>query len=276
MKKDPIIIGEFADLIHLDFKQRFELSDSDELVIGLKEMLCEVFDTLDFAFFVSPIDKEIAVKELGLSQNKAQVLYEAADRDAPCKSRYSQLPNNACYLGALASWENPGLFVSSYIYASNCDRKIVYSVIGDGPLFSELKESAKKSNRILFYGWRPYAEALRIASNSDLGVIATSKIRAMPSKLFVYSSLGLPVVSLEGMWWSEHFVKRYNIGYIASPSSEGIGEAIKLALQNPAELEYRGRQARKLIEEEYNWDTRTLKMLTVFHKLMGTKISLTP
>jgi glycosyltransferase involved in cell wall biosynthesis len=268
MKKDPIIIGEFADLIHLDFKQRFRLEDSDGLVCGLKEMLCEVFEGLDFAFFVSPIDKEIAVKELGLSQNKAQTIYEAADRDAICKSHYNQSPNSVCYLGALASWENPDLFVLSYQHASKCNSKIVYSIVGDGPFAKETKNRAKKNNHILFYGWRPYSEALRIAANSDLGVIASSKIRAMPSKLFVYSSLGLPVVSLEGMWWSEDFVKRFNIGYLASPSPESLGNVIKQALQNPDELEKQGSRARKLIEEEYNWDSRTNKMLQVYENLM--------
>ena len=106
-----------------------------------------------------------------------------------------------------------------------------------------------------------------MASNTDIGVIASTKNRAMPSKLFVYASLGLPVVSIEGMWWSEQFVKRYDIGYLTSPNPKDMGSAIKQALQNPTELENKGKKARKLIQDEYNWDSRITKMLGVYEKL---------
>ena len=268
MAKDPIVVGEFADLIHLDFMERFNLKYSDELVVRTKEMLCEVFDKLDFAFFVSPVDREIAVKELGLNPNKAQVLYEAADIDVPFKSEYSQFPRNVGYLGVLASWENPNLLISSYQNASRNFDRLDYTIIGAGPLMGQARKMAKASPGISFCGWHPYAEALKLASNTDIGVIASTKTRAMPSKLFVYASLGLPMVSIEGMWWSEYFVKRCGIGYLASPSSEGIGNAIQQALQDPAELERRGKQARKLITDEYNWYTRTNKMFKVYENLV--------
>ena len=70
------------------------------------------------------------------------------------------------------------------------------------------------------------------------------------------------------MWWSEYFVKRCGIGYLASPSPEGIGNAIQQALQDPDELERRGKQARKLITDEYNWYTRTNKMFKVYENLV--------
>ncbi len=268
MEKEPIVVGEFADLIHLDFMERFNLKSSDELIVRTKEMLCEVFDKLDFAFFVSPVDREIAVKELGLNPNKTKVLYESADIDVPFKLNYSQSPRNVGYLGVLASWENPNLLISSYQYASNNVNNVDYTIIGAGPLIGQARKMAKNNPRISFCGWHPYAEALKLASNTDIGIIASTKTRAMPSKLFVYASLGLPIVSLEGMWWSEYFVKRCGIGYLAPPSPEGIGNTIQQALQDPAELEHRGKQARKLIKDEYNWHTRMSKMFKVYENLV--------
>jgi glycosyltransferase involved in cell wall biosynthesis len=269
MKKEPIIVGEFADLIHLDFKERFKLKDTDELVVGTKELLCEALDKIDFAFFVSPIDREIAIRELGIHPNKTLLLYEAADKNAPYMSSYRQAPNNICYLGVLASWENPALLIAGYENAAHHMRNLVCTIIGAGPLFARTQKLVNKTHGISFYGWRPYAEALKIASTTDIGIITTTKARAMPSKLFVYASLGLPVVSIEGMWWSEHFVKQYGVGYLASPNPESMGNAIQQALQNPEELEYKGRQARILIENEYNWGSRTTKMLKVYENLAG-------
>jgi glycosyltransferase involved in cell wall biosynthesis len=213
------------------------------------------------------VDREIAVKELGVNPNKTQVLFEAADKDIPSKSNYRKSPSNVCYLGVLASWENPCLLISSYPYAATSEGNLEYTVIGAGPLINKARKMAKKNDRISFYGWRPYAEALKMASNTDIGVIASTKNRAMPSKLFVYASLGLPVVSIEGMWWSEQFVKRYDIGYLTSPNPKDMGSAIKQALQNPTELENKGKKARKLIQDEYNWDSRITKMLGVYEKL---------
>jgi glycosyltransferase involved in cell wall biosynthesis len=270
MQKEPIVVGEFADLIHLDFMERFSLKESDELVVRTKEMLCEVFDELDFAFFVSPLDQEIAIKEFGVNPNKTRVLYEAADIDTPFKNNYGKFPHKVCYLGVLASWENPSLLISSYLYASENIKNLDYTIIGAGPLIDKVRKIAKKNRNIFFYGWKPYADALKIASKSDIGVIASIKKRAMPSKLFVYASLGLPVVSIEGMWWSEFFVKNHDIGYVASPSPKCMGSAIQEALQNPTELEIKGKQARKLIQDEFNWSSRMNKMLKVYDDLSGS------
>jgi glycosyltransferase involved in cell wall biosynthesis len=269
MRSNPLVVGEFADLIHLDYQERFKLKSSDEFVVNLKDMLSEVLEKVDFAFFVSPIDRDIAIKELYVPRSKTEVLYEAADKETPYKFEYSQKPGNVGYLGMLASWENPSLLVESYKYAHSGMKNLIYTVIGSGPLFKQMKKLAKEISGITFYGWRPYAEALKVASGTDLGIIPTTKARAMPSKLFVYASLGLPVISVEGMWWSEYFVKCYDIGYLAYPSPEGLGKAIQLALENPLEIERKGKKARKLIEEEYNWDLRTRKMLKIYENLAG-------
>jgi glycosyltransferase involved in cell wall biosynthesis len=272
MKSNPLIIGEFADLIHLDFKERFGLKDADKLIINVREMLCETLEKMDFAFFVSPIDRDIAVKELGIAKNRTCTLYEAADKKAPCKLKYRLTPSYVCYLGILAKWEYPHLLIESYRYACANRKNLVYSIIGAGPLFKQMKKMAKDlGSRIIFYGWHPNSEALRIASDADLGVIPTLKVRAMPSKLFVYASLGLPMISMDGMWWSERFIRHYDIGYSAAHSPEDLGNAIKTALNNPSELEEKGKRARKLIEEKYNWDLRTKKMLKVYEKLLGMR-----
>jgi glycosyltransferase involved in cell wall biosynthesis len=271
MTSNPLVVGEFADLIHLDYQERFKLKSSDELVVNLKYMLSEVLDKVDFAFFVSPIDRDIAVKELHVPRSKTEVLYEAADKETPYKFEYPQKPINVGYLGMLARWENPSLFVESYKYAHSEIRNLIYTVIGSGPLFKQMKRIAKRTGGITFHGWQPYAKALKTASGADLGVIPTTKARAMPSKLFVYASLGLPVISMKGMWWSERFVKRYDIGYLASSSPESLGDAIAGALNDPSGLEEKGKRARKLIEKTYNWNLRTKTLLEVYEKLFASK-----
>ncbi len=268
MKKEPLVIGEFADLIHLDFKERFSLEDKDTLVSDTQELLTNVFDTLDFSFFVSPIDKEIAINELGVSSKKTELVYEAADKEAPYNAIYKKEPTDVCYMSSLANWENPYLLANSYRFAASHIKNLHYLVLGAGPLFKKTQKIVKDVAGVSFYGFRPYREAIQIASTTDLGIISTIKKRAMPSKLFVYASLGLPIISMDGMWWSNDFIKHYDIGYVSNSTPEDLGDVIQSALQKPQELEQKGRRAKKMVVNEFNWDSRTKKMLSIYETLI--------
>jgi glycosyltransferase involved in cell wall biosynthesis len=260
MSKNPFVIGEFADLIHLDYMERLKVPETDQLVVDLKDMLCEVFDKVDFAFFVSPIDRDIAVKDLGIDKRKTEVLFESADKEVLPKLQYSREPNSVCFLGSLSSWEYPELLIEA-IKKFPVTEKPLCSIIGSGPLMKRMKMLSSKDPSFIFHGWCPYNEALKLAMQTDLGLICTRKMRAMPSKLFVYASIGLPIISIEGMWWSDYFVKNYDMGYLAVPSVEGVKNAIQTALVDPLALEEKGQNARKLIETEFNWDSRVQKIL---------------
>jgi len=263
MRKSTIVVGEFADLIYLDYKERFGMDDEDPLVMNLKEMLIEVIKELDFVLFVSPIDAEIATRQLYFSSRKIIVLYEAGDINSPFKSSY-ELNNSICYLGSISKWEYPDLFLKSYSYAKISNNELIYKVIGAGPILKRMKRLSKEiDGKIIFYGWKPYNEAIDLCLDTDLGVVPTIKERAMPSKLFVYSSLGLPVISMDGMWWSNKIVKAYNIGYVTPPNPEGIGAGISEAMDDPEGLRERGIRARKMIEKHFNWEKRTKKILSL-------------
>jgi glycosyltransferase involved in cell wall biosynthesis len=260
MSKNPFVIGEFADLIYLDYMERLKVPETDQLVVDLKDMLCEVFDKLDFAFFVSPIDRDIAVKDLGIDKRKTEVLFESADKEVLPKIKYSKEPKSVCFLGSLSSWEFPELLIEA-IKKFSVTEKPLCSIIGSGPLMKRMKTLSSKDPSFIFHGWHPYVEALKLAMQTDLGLICTRKKRAMPSKLFVYASIGLPMISMEGMWWSDYFVKNYDIGYLAAPSVEGVKNSIQTALNDPLALQEKGQNARKLIDTEFNWDSRIQKIL---------------
>lgn len=263
MQKDTIVLGEFADLIHLDYSERFDLAEEDPLVINLREMLIEAFEGLDYILFVSPIDAEIAIKQLCIPSTKIHVLYEAGDIKSPVKRTY-ELNSCVCYLGSVSKWENLELFLKSYPYAKSGSDELIYKVVGGGPLLNRMKKLAQKADgKIAFYGWKPYNEAIKICLDADLGIVPTIKKRAMPSKLFVYSSLGLPVVSMEGMWWSNKIVKHFDIGYVIPPNQIDIGQGIREAIENPEEIRMKGIRARKMIDDYFNWEIRTKKILSI-------------
>ena len=75
----------------------------------------------------------------------------------------------------------------------------------------------------------------------------------MPSKLFDYLSVGLPVVANDVGGWTD-IVKENRVGRITSDDPKEFAQAIIDLLDNPQEIAEYGRRAMRLIRTKYNWD----------------------
>lgn len=79
-------------------------------------------------------------------------------------------------------------------------------------------------------------------------------------------SAGIPVIASDFPLWKE-IVEGSGCGLLVNPlDPEAIAEAIKWLLENPEKAETMGKRGRKAIEECYNWDKESVKLISFYRK----------
>jgi glycosyltransferase involved in cell wall biosynthesis len=108
-----------------------------------------------------------------------------------------------------------------------------------------------------FFWFKDSDSTLKFLSSCHVGVHpSTNDVSArlsMPSKLFDYLSVGLPVVANDVGGWTD-IVKENRVGRITSDDPNEFAQAIIDLLDSPQEIAEYGNRAMRLIRTKYNWD----------------------
>lgn len=87
------------------------------------------------------------------------------------------------------------------------------------------------------------------------------------NKLFEYMMAGLPVICTDFILWKE-VVEKNECGICVDPRNiNEIADAIKYLLNNPDIAVQMGKRGREAVFREYNWNTQSEKLLSVYEKL---------
>ena len=89
----------------------------------------------------------------------------------------------------------------------------------------------------------------------------------MPSKLFDYLSVGLPVVANDVGGWTD-IIKDNNLGKVTSDSPKAFASGILELLKSPDEIANCARRGIELIEKKYNWDVSAGLLMKQYEKLV--------
>jgi glycosyltransferase involved in cell wall biosynthesis len=112
---------------------------------------------------------------------------------------------------------------------------------------------------------------LRFLASSHVGVHPstndTSARLSMPSKLFDYLSVGLPVVANDVGGWTE-IVKSNDLGRITSDDPQEFAGGIIELLGDPEEITKCGRRGIEIIKNKYNWDASAAILAENYWKLV--------
>jgi len=129
--------------------------------------------------------------------------------------------------------------------------------------------------RVDYVGEIKFSEAKKLISSSLAGLAlidylpnSGNKIGTLGNtKLFSYMEAGVPVICTDFILWKE-IVDEYNCGICINPNNiDEIVKSINFIIDNPEKSIQMGKNARRAIEEKFNWKTQEICLLKCYNNI---------
>jgi glycosyltransferase involved in cell wall biosynthesis len=138
-----------------------------------------------------------------------------------------------------------------------------------------LRERLGLQDNVSLLGGVKHEEIYNIVPRCHIGVAILhpkpNYIESLPTKLFEYMAVGLPVIASNFLPWKE-IVEGNNCGLTVNPlDPEDIARAIEYLIEHPEEARKMGQNGKKAVMEKYNWETESQKLLDLYEKLSKEK-----
>lgn len=121
-------------------------------------------------------------------------------------------------------------------------------------------------------GWVLHPQVYDYLHTSHIGLVCLHPIGdyplGLPVKLFEYMAAGLPVIASNFPLWKE-IVERNECGLTVDPlDPKEIAQAIEYLLVHPEEAQRMGENGRRAVEEKYNWEQESEKLVELYEELL--------
>lgn len=153
-------------------------------------------------------------------------------------------------------------------------KKVSWYLFGTSPQFdwfrAELNRS-KAEDRFSLGGLFPHDQVYSEVQRARIGIIPLPLLpkflNNIPQKLFEYMALGLPVV-LSDLPPSRPFIAGNDVGIMVDPTDPAAyAQAIVKLLNDPNACQAMGRRGRMLVEQKYNWEIESEKLMLLVKEL---------
>lgn len=126
-----------------------------------------------------------------------------------------------------------------------------------------------------YLGFLDRANVKRILTEAGMGLVLLHPeprfIVSLPIKMFEYMSAGVPVIASNFPLWKD-IVEKNKCGLCVDPLNvEEIANAMKWIIENPEEAKQMGENGRRAVEEIYNWESESEKLINLYQTLSETK-----
>jgi len=127
--------------------------------------------------------------------------------------------------------------------------------------------------RVNVLGFLDRAGVRDVLGRSMAGLVtfhpAPNHIDSQPNKMFEYMSAGIPVIASDFPLWRE-IIAGNDCGLLVDPlNPAAIAEAIDYLISHPEEAERMGRNGRRAVEEQYNWEHEATKLIQFYEQILG-------
>lgn len=128
-------------------------------------------------------------------------------------------------------------------------------------------------SRFFIGGLVPHDQVFSEVLRAKIGIIPLPALpkylNNIPQKLFEFMALGLPAV-LSDLPPSRPFIEESTAGLMVDPKDPvAYAKAIVKLLDNPSICQAMGKRGRKLVEQKYNWDIESKKLILLVNALTG-------
>lgn len=173
--------------------------------------------------------------------------------------------NKVCFIGGIHIIRGAENIISS-------SKSISGEIVMAGPVSSTELKNKLLNSKVNYLGILNRNEVKELLSESIAGIVLflpePNHINSQPNKMFEYMSAGIPVLGSNFPLWKE-IIEDNNCGICVNPENvEQISEAIQWFLNNPDKASEMGENGRKAVEEKYNWETESKKMIKLYQKLL--------
>ena len=170
------------------------------------------------------------------------------------------------YGGVLLPWHNPTIGLEALVHTMEARGKGTLSVYcGKHPYVNippgklqQLFERLRSYPRVLVSGMLPREELLDVYRHSSVAFDAMERNPerelAFTTRTVEYMWCGLPVVHQDYSVLAP-YIERYGAGWLVNPDDKDqITRVVDHILCHPEEIEERGRNAQRLVRQEFNWN----------------------
>ncbi|BDZ71680.1 glycosyltransferase [Methanobacterium petrolearium] len=172
------------------------------------------------------------------------------------------------YVGVLREWVD---FKPVFKAIKFLDPEIKLLIVGREGRFKETKELAVKcgvSDRVIFAGMIPYSQVPKYISAMDVGIIPFHldgiAHNALPIKLFEYMACEKPVISTKLDSLTNQFLE--DILYVSDEND--YANMIKLLYENHNLARKLGKNGRRIVKLNYNWEMQTKRLENILERLL--------
>jgi len=176
--------------------------------------------------------------------------------------------SNPCYVGSIT--ESRG--IHEMIEASSLAKRAL-QLAGWFHNSALQEEVAAKSNweAVNFLGKLDRSEVRALMQSASCGLVVLRNIQSYresaPIKLFEYMANGLPVIASNFPDWKA-IIETHQCGLCVEPEdTQKIADTINWVASHPDEAAEMGRNGRKAIEQNYNWEVASKSLLSLYQSL---------
>lgn len=120
-------------------------------------------------------------------------------------------------------------------------------------------------------GYLNRTEVAEVMNRSRVGIVLMhplpKHIECLPTKLFEYMAVGLPVVVSDFPDWRA-IIQDADCGILVDPMDpSAAADAVRYLFENPDEAEAMGARGRRAVEKRFNWEMESRKLLDFYDRL---------
>jgi glycosyltransferase involved in cell wall biosynthesis len=149
---------------------------------------------------------------------------------------------------------------------------------GDDPkLPDRLRREARNlglGSRFTLTGHLPPDQAMRLVSESLCGLAllhpCPNIVRSLPTKVFDYLIVGVPVLLSDFPFYREFFEGVPGIDYVDPTDVSAIAREIRRLTSDPNGLVRAGELGRAITLKRFNWDSEASKLLELYAELLSS------